>query len=221
MLSAVHTLTPASSSSWTSCQRFGCRLSGALVWASSSPTISLGLRSSAASRSNSSSVRPRYSILRRAGPRALRRARSSRRGHGSRRARRRHRRLRSSGARVLPHGVGLADAGPAPRKTFSRPSLPAERRQKRVRIRASVSGRLIGPSELVGRHDAFNPSSAKFSRKTLTLGSPINPKARPSIALSPTPAPCPRASPAPSRPRRLGPGQSPAKHGDRGRRPKS
>ena len=36
----------------------GCRLSGALVWASSSTTISLGLRASAASRSNSSIVRP-------------------------------------------------------------------------------------------------------------------------------------------------------------------
>ena len=43
MLSAVQTSMPASSSSWTSCQRLGWRLSGALVWASSSTTISFGL----------------------------------------------------------------------------------------------------------------------------------------------------------------------------------
>src|SRR5258707_10484498 len=44
--------------------------------------------------------------------------------------------------------------------------------------------RPVGQSALVGRHDDFSPSSAKFSRKTLTLGSPINPKVRPSIAPS-------------------------------------
>ncbi len=41
-LSAVHTSRPASSNSSTSCQRLGWRLSGALVWASSSTTIRVG-----------------------------------------------------------------------------------------------------------------------------------------------------------------------------------
>ncbi len=44
MLSAVQTSMRASSSSSTSCQRLGWRLSGALVWASSSTMISLGRR---------------------------------------------------------------------------------------------------------------------------------------------------------------------------------
>ena len=58
MLSAVQTSMRASSSSSTSCQRLGWRLSGALVWASSSTMISLGRRASAPSRSNSSISRP-------------------------------------------------------------------------------------------------------------------------------------------------------------------
>ncbi len=44
---------PASSSSSTSCQRLAWREPGALVWASSSTSISAGRRASAASRSNS------------------------------------------------------------------------------------------------------------------------------------------------------------------------
>ena len=53
---------PASSSSYTSCQRFGWRAPCTLECASSSTRISCGLRASAASRSNSPSLRPRYSI---------------------------------------------------------------------------------------------------------------------------------------------------------------
>ncbi len=50
---------PASSSSWTSCQRFRWREPGTFEWASSSTSTSCGRRASAASRSNSASSRPR------------------------------------------------------------------------------------------------------------------------------------------------------------------
>src|SRR5215470_4365938 len=53
---------PASSSSSTSEYRFGCRLPGAFVCASSSTRTSAGRRARIASRSISSSVMPRYSI---------------------------------------------------------------------------------------------------------------------------------------------------------------
>src|SRR5438445_1932046 len=56
---------PASSSSSTSWKRFGCRLPGAFVCASSSTTTSAGRRARIASMSISSSVWPRYSSRRR------------------------------------------------------------------------------------------------------------------------------------------------------------
>src|SRR5262249_54412945 len=55
---------PASSSSWTSCQRLAWRLPGALVWASSSTRISAGCRARAASRSSPRIWAPRYSTER-------------------------------------------------------------------------------------------------------------------------------------------------------------
>jgi hypothetical protein len=60
-LSVVCTSMPASSSSSTSCQRFGWREPGALVCASSSTSSSPGRRFSAASRSNSCELTPRCS----------------------------------------------------------------------------------------------------------------------------------------------------------------
>src|SRR6185437_9352337 len=56
---------PAASSSSTSCERRVCREPGALVWASSSTRRSAGRRASAASRSNSCRVMPRYATARR------------------------------------------------------------------------------------------------------------------------------------------------------------
>ena len=138
MLSAVHTLTPASSSSWTSCQRFGCRLSGALVWASSSTTINFGLRESAASMSNSSIVRPWYSTLRRGRTSspwtsALVSARpcSLHEPDDDIDA------FVLQAPRVLQHGVGLADARRGAEKTFSRPAVS----RRNAARSASGSGR--------------------------------------------------------------------------------
>lgn len=57
-LIVVQTSMPASSNSCTSCQRLGWREPGALLCASSSSSSTRGRRASAASRSNSRSVRP-------------------------------------------------------------------------------------------------------------------------------------------------------------------
>ena len=103
---------PASSSSTTSCQRLAWREPGALVCASSSTRISAGRRASAASRSNSASVRA--AVLDRPARQDLEAA-QQRLGLGA------PVRLDAADDDVdalgallagrLEHGVGLADAG--------------------------------------------------------------------------------------------------------------
>ena len=139
MLSAVQTSMPASSSSSTSCQRLGCRLSGALVCASSSTTTSLGLRASAASMSNSSRILPRYSILRRGRiSRPSIRASVSRRPWVSARPIDDIDAIGLQGARPGQHCVGLADAGGGAQEDAQLAAfLPVRQRQKRVWIRAT------------------------------------------------------------------------------------
>ncbi len=114
MLSAVKTSIPASSSSSiTSCQRFGWREPGTLLCASSSISATCGLRARSASRSSSSrSGRDSRSAC----AAALRGPADQRFGVGAAmgldQLRRRHPRLPSArAARVLQHGVGLADTG--------------------------------------------------------------------------------------------------------------
>ena len=130
---------PASSSSCTSCQRFW-REPGALVCASSSTRTAPGLRASAASRSNSSSVRPRYSTsLPRQDVEPVRAAPRSRRGRASRPRRPRRRCLRRA-ARARPRASRRScrrratrrrrSSAAAPRRASSRLDAPAARRDR-------------------------------------------------------------------------------------------
>src|SRR5581483_11958422 len=65
MFIVVMTLIPLRSKSSTSWYRLGCPPPGALVWASSSTSATVGRRLRTASRSISSSTTPRYSTFRR------------------------------------------------------------------------------------------------------------------------------------------------------------
>ncbi len=81
------------------------------------------------------------------------------------------------GARGLQHGVGLADAGAAPKKIFSFPRCSLRSSRWTRASSASGSGRL----SLMAGYSGMR-SSARLSFSTLTLGSPRNPSWRPSVA---------------------------------------
>src|ERR1700733_14156064 len=129
----------------------------------------------------------------------------------------------SQAPRVLEHGVGLADARRGAEKDLQPArGLPAERRQKRVRIRASGVGSVdLGHLSswvltTLLTHPALNSAAKRYlSARRSTL----KPDRR--LRLRPTPAPCLRASPAPSPPGRLGPGRFLARRQDRAATPTS
>ena len=172
MLSAVHTLTPASSSSWTCCQRFGCRLSGALVWASFVDDNQFGF---ALERRVQIKFIERAAVVFNLAPWQDFEPLDERARLGAAIS------LDEpdddidafvlQAPRVLQHGVGLARGRRGAEKNLNGPQSPGgtppeARPDQGVRRQFGW----FGPSALVGRHDDFNRSRAKFSRKITNRG---------------------------------------------------
>ena len=179
---------PAASSSSTSCQRLAWREPGRVGVGQLVDQQQRGLPHEAASRSNSSSTRPRYSSGgggRRLEPPSRRRGLGAAVGldhadHDSRPAAR-CARAASSIAKVLP------TPGATPKKILSWPRRARSSSAWTRRSSSSGSGRESVMSLKIRGGGAVRQSmlsSAMLSRSTLTRGSPKNPNCRPSVCAS-------------------------------------
>src|SRR5438067_560610 len=145
ILTVLMTVMPASSRSWTSCQRFSYFEPGALVWASSSTRATAGCRWMTASVSISSTVTPLYGIFLRgtvsrlaASSAVLGRPCVSRKPMTTSVPRSLRRCSSSRALYVLP------TPGAMPRYTRRRPRAPAPASR---RTRSSISSAVGRPSE--------------------------------------------------------------------------
>ena len=164
------TVMPASSSSSTSCQRLAFLLPGVLVWASSSTSTTSGWRASTASTSSSAKRRAAVvDVARRDDLDALEQLGGLACGRGSRR-RRRRRRCR-------------ARAGGAPRRASRRSCRRPAPRPGRCAAHPAWAVRAQALALTMHHHPptGYFWSSARLSCEHVDRGSPMKPRARPSV----------------------------------------
>ena len=162
---------PASSSSSTSCHRLAFCCPGVLVWASSSTSTTSGRRASTASTSSSANCLPRYvDEARRDQLDAVEQLGGLACGRGFPRPRRRRRcRARAGGAPRRASRRSCRRPAPRPGRCAAHPRLAVLRDAARV---------LDSPAH---HPPGYCWSSARLSSSTLTAGSPMKPRSRPSV----------------------------------------
>ena len=187
---------PASSSSSTSCQRFGWREPATLECASSSTRISAGLARQRGVEVEFGAAACRGTSIRAGGStgRPSSSAAVSLRPCVSTTPTTHVHALGLQLARGRQHGVGLADAGrraevdaqlaAALARLVARGSAPAARRGRGVGRRSSAWRHCHSRPACSSRLNGALASSARLSCSTLTRGSPRKPSRRPSVCRS-------------------------------------